>query len=166
MTVTGSNGSKYYGVCITTYVLPTAEQAAQIESMISDWRAKNLVKAYRSIQADSDYEFAQHVQGQLAEEKEKLLRMKHGGMENTLVLSDAAEEKIDVLEQLLTPLRQSVLVEPESIYIPTCIGVLSRWPWFDFLKDWLSLLVNAIQAVDFERFPFERFDLLLIVDAS
>ena len=93
----------------------------------------------------------------MAEEKEKLLKMKHGAVENNLLLTNAAEEKIDVLEQLLTPLRQSVLVEPDNIYIPTCIGVLSRWPWFDLLKDWLSLLMQAIQTADFERFPFERF---------
>ncbi|KAJ3367898.1 hypothetical protein HDU91_000999 [Kappamyces sp. JEL0680] len=148
MVVTESNGSKYYGVCITTYSLPTQEQASQIDTLFSDWRNANL--------ADSDYEFAQHVQTQLAEAKETLLKMRHGAAEYTPLLTHAAEEKIDVLEQLLTPLRQSVLMESENIYIPTCLGVLSRWPWYDLLKDWLSLVVLTIQSTEFDRFPFER----------
>ncbi len=82
--------------------------------------------------------------------------MKMGVIEETLQSTHAAEETITVLEELINPLRQSVLVEPESVYVPTCLGVLSRWPWYDFLKDWLCLVANSIQNSDFERFPFER----------
>jgi hypothetical protein len=82
--------------------------------------------------------------------------MKMGVIEETPQSTHAAEETITVLEELINPLRQSVLVEPESVYVPTCLGVLSRWPWYDFLKDWLCLVANSIQNSDFERFPFER----------
>ena len=88
--------------------------------------------------------------------------MKLGVIEQTTQSTHAAEEKITVLEELINPLRQSVLVEPETVYVPTCIGVLSRWPWYDFLKDWLCLVVSSIQRSDFERFPFERCAINLI----
>ena len=71
-------------------------------------------------------------------------------------LEQTSEEKIHVLEELLTPLRNSVLVSVENIYTPTSIGVLSRYPWYDFLKDWLCLLQNDISAAEYEMFPFER----------
>ena len=69
----------------------------------------------------------------------------------------SSEEKINVLEELLTPLRNSVLVLPENIYTPTSIGVLSRYPWYDFLKDWLCLVQKDITAAEYDAFPFERF---------
>lgn len=82
--------------------------------------------------------------------------MKLGAVEDSRELSHEAEETINVLEELISPLKQSVLVEPESVRVPTCIGVLSRLPWYDLLKDWLCLVANAIQSSSFERFPFER----------
>ena len=82
--------------------------------------------------------------------------MKMGVIEQTPQSTHAAEEKITVLEELINPLRQSVLVEPETVYVPTCLGVLSHWPWYDFLKDWLCLVASSIQHADFDRFPFER----------
>lgn len=103
--------------------------------------------------AETDYEFAQHVQTQLAFEREKLLKIKLNSLEDMR----ETEDNINVLEELLTPLRHSVLVAPENIYVPTALGVLSRWPWHDLLKDWLCLVVKNIHETEFEMFPFERY---------
>jgi hypothetical protein len=108
------------------------------------------------MQKESDLEYATHVQSQLAFEKESLLKMKLSVPDMGKDLEQTSEEKINVLEELLTPLRNSVLVSAENIYTPTTIGVLSRYPWYDFLKDWLCLLQNDITVAEFDMFPFER----------
>jgi hypothetical protein len=119
--------------------------------MIADWRSNNL--------AESDYEFAQHVQTQLAFEKERLLKMKMGIDDIDKEIIHGAEEAIQCLEELIIPLRQSVLVDTENIYVPTCIGVIGRWPWYDLLKDWLCILLQNVEHSDFNRFPFERYSI-------
>ncbi|KAI8896627.1 AEX-3 domain-containing protein [Globomyces pollinis-pini] len=152
--VTESSGRKLYGVCITTHVPPTKNQSAQLEDMISKWRANNLV--------ESDYEFAQHVQQQLAFEKEKLLKI-NSGMEDSGGESVAlVEEKIGVLEELIKPMKKSILVDTDNVFVPTCLGILSRFPFYDLLKDWLSHLMGSIIEAEFERYPFERCVINLI----
>ncbi len=122
--------------------------------MILSWKTRNLMA--------TDYEFAQHVQTQLANEKENLLRLKVSGSEiDSPIKQSIAEEKIVVLEELIKPLRNSVLVEPDTIYTPTCIGVISKWPWYDLLHDWLCLVGKHIKEADFDRFPFERYSYLI-----
>jgi hypothetical protein len=66
------------------------------------------------------------------------------------------EEMINILEELIAPLRQNVLVNSDTIYVPSCIGVISKYPWYDLLKDWLVLLNWAVQEAEFD-FPLERY---------
>ncbi|KAJ3315495.1 hypothetical protein HDV04_003037 [Boothiomyces sp. JEL0838] len=145
---TEADGSKSYGVCVTTYVSPTKEQSKQLDDLITDWRNRNLV--------ESDYEFAQHVQTQLAVQKERLLKLKMGIEDSSRESAALAEENIGLLEELMSPLRHSVLAQLDNIYLPTCIGILSRWPWYDFLKDWLCIMLKNCRDGEFERFAFER----------
>lgn len=143
-----------YGVCLTTHVLPNKDQAKQLEALILDWRTKNL--------SESDYEFAQHVQRQLGIEKERLLKMKMGIIASDKDSIHVTEETIQCLEELIIPLRQTVLVDVEGIYIPTCLGVIGRWPWYDLFKDWLCLLLSEVENPNGRRFPLERLFIVLI----
>jgi hypothetical protein len=150
--ITESNGSRFFGVCLTTHKLPSKKRVSQLDNLIEEWRRKNV--------SSSDYEFAQHVQGQIAVEKEKLLKLKIGGTgshENKAFV----EETILVLEELLVPMKSSLLVEAENTFEPVCLGVLSRWPWYNFLHDWLCLLVKNVQE-GVEPYPFERCVINLI----
>jgi hypothetical protein len=122
--------------------------------MISDWKRNNL--------KESDFEFAKHVQTQLAFEKESLLKLKIAVPDETDDEKSIAEEKINMLEELMTPLRDSVFAASENIYTPTCIGVISRWPWYNLLKDWLCLVQREIILADYETFPFERYVFIFI----
>jgi hypothetical protein len=112
-------------------------------------------------QSTSDYEFAQHIQTQIACEKERLLKLKLSA-ESTKEEEQNAEEMINMLEELISPLRESVLVDVDNLYLPTCIGVISKWPWYTLLKDWLCLLSLAIQESVGDVFPFERYVINLI----
>jgi hypothetical protein len=153
--ITESNGSKAYGVCLTTYKIPSKKRMFQIDSLIGNWRSKNL--------ASSDYEFAQHVLRQIAAEREKLLKLKVAGPDSgeTPETKSAIEETILVLEELLVPLKSTVLVDAENSYEPVCLGVLSKWPWYNLLHDWLCLVVKNLQESG-GSFPFERYAVNLV----
>jgi hypothetical protein len=47
-----------------------------------------------------------------------------------------AEEKLELYEELLKPIKLGVL-DKNNLWIPKCIGIISRSPWHDVLKDWL-----------------------------
>jgi hypothetical protein len=149
-----ANGSKVYGVCHTTYIPTSAEQNTQLEKMLSEWRRRNL--------KESDVEFASHIQTQIACEKERLLKLNAMSSDENLQEKLDSKDMIGVLEELLTPLRTHMLMDTESIFVPSCTGVISKWPWYDLLKDWLSLLNSAIQENGFNLFPFERYVINLI----
>lgn len=98
------------------------------------------------MKTESDFEYIQHIQTQLAFHKERLLKLKMGLVslpaEDMQMQMHVEEEKVILYEELLEPLKQSILVEIDNIYVPRSVGVISHWPWYNFLKDWL---VEVIQ---------------------
>ena len=89
---------------------------------------------------------------QLALEKERLLKMRAG----IVKMEAGVEETIQCLEEIIAPLRSTVLVEAEGLWVPSCVGIIGRWPWFDLFKDWLCLLVDESNVADDVRLPLER----------
>ncbi|KAJ3120452.1 hypothetical protein HK098_004585 [Nowakowskiella sp. JEL0407] len=75
------------------------------------------------------------------------------------------EEKIQLYKDLLSPIKNTVLADPEKVYQPRCIGVLSRWPWHDLLKDWLCEVLRLVRGDFYEEMerngrlvlPLERY---------
>lgn len=69
------------------------------------------------------------------------------------------EEMISIYEEMMNPIRELTL-SVENLYIPTCIGVLSHWPMFNFFKDWLCRM-NQVLVWQHERrelnISLERF---------
>ena len=51
-----------------------------------------------------------------------------------------AKEKLELYHELLQPIKLGVL-DKNNLWIPKCIGILSRLPWHDVLKDWLCAVV-------------------------
>lgn len=77
-----------------------------------------------------------------------------------------AEEKVALYNDLLLPLKSTIMVDTDQVYEPKCIGLLSHWPWYDLMKDWLCELLRLSidgecesshqQEVSLRNMPLER----------
>jgi hypothetical protein len=47
------------------------------------------------------------------------------------------EEMINLYEEMMMPVKELTVSADDLLYQPVCIGILSRWPWYELLKDWL-----------------------------
>nr|KAJ3420568.1 hypothetical protein HK105_005517 [Polyrhizophydium stewartii] len=141
MIITEETGAKFYGTCIVVHERPKGKLYSQLDSLMSEWLKNNL--------AESDIEYVQHVQTQLAFHKEKLakIRSSRDGLNERELreLVAAEEEKIAIYEEVLSPLKQTILARLEHVYVPRCLGVLSHWPWYNLFKDWLCELVRMLR---------------------
>ncbi|KAJ1550088.1 hypothetical protein HK096_008806, partial [Nowakowskiella sp. JEL0078] len=80
------------------------------------------------------------------------------------------EEKVALYKDLLAPMRNTVFADPEKIFKPHSIGLLSRWPWYDVMKDWLCEILRLVRGeIDDElekagkiHLPFERYIINLL----
>ena len=96
----------------------------------------------------SDLEYLQHIQSQLALYQESILKYNRGIFESNVDAQDVAqlladaEEKVLLFNDLLDPIKNTILVDIENVYEAKCIGVISHWPWHDLLKDWLCALIH------------------------
>ncbi len=123
-------------------------------------------------QSQSELEYAQHVQSQLAHFREVLVRAKYRRTEReseaegdaVVDMMEDAQEKIHLYEHLLEPLRHSLLLDVECVYAPHVIGVLSRWPCYDLLKDWLCKILLLTKGSGLDEgeelvpvLPLERY---------
>lgn len=104
------------------------------------WRQENLVQ--------SDIEYVEHVKQQLEENEAVIADLKTRVIgpndEDSVLLLASAEEKANLYRELLRPMRNTVLFEIDNVYVPRAMGVLSHWPWYDFLKDWLCEVMDAV----------------------
>ncbi|KAJ3299939.1 hypothetical protein HK104_005851 [Borealophlyctis nickersoniae] len=161
--ITEETGAKCYGVTVTIYEGLQSNLASQVENMIQEWREQSLEALTElSPQAESDLEYIQHIRSQLALNQETLLRARLGlgdprqpDLDPAEVLLDA-EEKVSFFNDLLNPMKNTSLVDQDNVFVPRCIGVLSHWPWHDFLKDWLCEVVKVVRG-DYEDAGDRRF---------
>lgn len=65
-----------------------------------------------------------------------------------------AEEKVKLYKDLLAPLN-TLLADVENVYVPRCVGVLSHWPWYDFLKDWICEVLRVVRG-DYDECPGDK----------
>ncbi|KAJ3018598.1 hypothetical protein HKX48_002793 [Thoreauomyces humboldtii] len=176
--ITEETGAKCYGVCVTIYERLHPSHAAELEAIAQDLRSGAL--------GTTDLEYIQHIQSELAAKQEALLHARMGMPEvpplapppattsvadspslNTEHTLQDVEEKVRLYRDLLAPLN-TLLVDVENVYVPRSLGVLSHWPWHDFLKDWLCEVIKVARG-EYEECsqnkviaPMERFIVNLI----
>ncbi|KAI8801558.1 AEX-3 domain-containing protein [Cladochytrium replicatum] len=146
--VTEENGNRAYGMCVVMHDRLSPAQALEMKEMFQEWRTKALVQA--------DLEYIEHLQSQLAQIQETILHVRHNPRSPpqttrsaTSPASDTvadAEEKVALYTDLLHPMRDTVLASVDNVYVPRVIGVLSRWPWYDLLRDWLCALIRTLRG--------------------
>lgn len=120
-------------------------------------------------------EFAAHVKRQLETANQKYNRLLQGQKTNPAdkLLERAVNEALEsvhILQQLVTPIRYHSVTDTKKIYLPRyhlintnhkrCIGLLSRWPWFQLLTDWLRELILVRHSDN--TIPLERYVIHLI----
>jgi hypothetical protein len=74
---------------------------------------------------------------------------------------DTTRDQITFFQDLLEPLKMHMIADTKNIFVPRCIGLLSRQPWLMSLKDWLVRLLQSQRddPISFERY---RISILLI----
>ncbi|KAI9002655.1 hypothetical protein BC832DRAFT_524902, partial [Gaertneriomyces semiglobifer] len=155
--ITEETGAKMYGVCVIIYEKLCLKHAAELESLVDDICAATL--------GSSDLEYIQHIQSQLAENQEALLHARMGmTLSTTANVTEKtspidAEEKVALYRALLAPL-SSLITSVDNVYAPRAFGVLSHWPWYDFLKEWLCEVIKVGRSD--EGLPIERYVVNLI----
>jgi hypothetical protein len=56
------------------------------------------------------------------------------------------EETIGVYRGELTTLFKNALVNVEHVYVPQTIGIISHWPFYDFIGDWLKEVIKVVKG--------------------
>ncbi|KAJ3075723.1 hypothetical protein HDU98_007115 [Podochytrium sp. JEL0797] len=137
---------KNYGVCLTIYEKLREPYLSQLEDLVDAWRAENV--------GAEEMEYLQYLRSQLAVNQECILRGRaerrnggdgDGGVEADEVLADA-EEKVGLFEGLIKEMERIVPVDFDGVYVPRCIGVVGRWPFFDLFADWVKEVVRVMQG--------------------
>jgi hypothetical protein len=134
--ITEEMGARLYGVCVTFYEKIESVQLAELNQMHDEWKSMQMI--------DHDYEYVEHIQNNLIHCNDVLQKAKSGefSSEELAEIIEDAEEKAKLYNSALGPLKNNVLIDTNLVYVPKCIGVLSRFPWHDLLKDWLCSLIQ------------------------
>ncbi|KAJ3119716.1 hypothetical protein HK100_000183 [Physocladia obscura] len=155
-------GDKSYGVCLTFYEKIQEPLLSQLEELIEEWRQECI--------ANTDMEYLQYLQSQLAINQERILKAKSGiftsqpiaepqhhvvGNAHTIVTDNdvaeiliEAEEKVNLFRDLLKTMDKVMPIDLENVYVPRCVGLLSRWPFYDVFGDWLKEVVMLVKGLN------------------
>ena len=97
----------------------------------------------------------------MASEKEKLSRLRLKTFDECSQVWDeinVAEENVAIYEEMMSPIK-TYMLSIDKVFEPNAIGILSRFPWYDFFRDWLCQLYisGTIQDLDGTiNHPMER----------
>jgi hypothetical protein len=101
-------------------------------------------------QTQSDLDYTQHIQSQLSMNQETLLKARNGlidiSEEELRDFITNCDEKISLYREILKPYANNLLVDIDNVYAPRTIGILSHWPWYDVLSDWLREIVKIVKS--------------------
>ena len=88
-----------------------------------------------------------HLQNQIARTKQTIetLRRKPTLDEDERSTLADYQEKIHIYTSLLNPLKRTVLLRTNQVYIPKSYGILSRWPWYDFFREWICKFLQTVE---------------------
>ena len=183
--VISEEGGRLYGVCATFWDRLPQHQQKQIDKLFKDWRSTELTKEDCEVSAHLKMQIA-HEQGLIAAAKATLaasaampitpvnyafsrksqVTQEYNGIltQDECTAANAAisesEDKITLFKELLSSL-DAMNCRESDVWMPRCIGFLSRWPWWDFFKDYLASLIAAVIGADDRSprstFPLERY---------
>ncbi|KAL7746477.1 hypothetical protein RI367_008127 [Sorochytrium milnesiophthora] len=141
---TDNQGSQMYGVTAIVYEPLQGKQLLQFKESCDVWTRINIspktMQAYKYLRlqlekerrilalAEKDPRTASRLQVSKRMVEEFISEVKHN---------------IDILEQLTNKL-SAVDITAETTRVPKAIGLVSRYPIFDLLKDWLSCMLVAV----------------------
>ncbi|KAG9307791.1 hypothetical protein G9A89_023356 [Geosiphon pyriformis] len=165
--MTQEDGSKRYGICLTTFEPISESLAKDIDLLHKDWCAKNMTA--------SQIEYANHLATKMRYEKQKVetARIK---LDSVVDLTSGqrdeierekleAEEKVSLYVELLQPIKSGI-VDITKLWLPKCIGVISELPWHDVLRDWLCAvampMVQGLKEPKQLELPLERYIVNLV----
>ena len=161
-TMTNSDNSKLYGVCLLMWLPLNATAASELENQCDAWRKANMSQEER--------ELASSLGERLAGERAKLSRLLAklpamlSGTEERELLEDeisAVEEKIWLMTDLLRPVRHGAaskidgLTENDTgLWIPRAYGILGRDEnMTSFWKEWLRSIAVPMTQGAIRRIP-------------
>ncbi|CAG8559961.1 2642_t:CDS:10 [Ambispora leptoticha] len=166
--ITQEDGTKRYGVCLTTYEKLPEHLVNEINILHKEWCAKNM---------DSNrIEYANHLAEKMRLEKERANSARAKLNSESPVLTTAeraeierekaeAEEKVALCMELLQPMKSGV-IDLTKLWMPKCIGVISYLPWHDVFKDWLCAvampMINGLKETKQLDLPLERYIVNLV----
>ncbi|KAI9346188.1 uDENN domain-containing protein, partial [Obelidium mucronatum] len=136
-------GDKSYGVCLTIYEKIQEPLLSQLEELIDEWRQECI--------ANTDMEYLQYLQSQLAMNQEQILKARSNQFpdmdpSDIQELITDAEEKVFLFRELMKAMEKVMPIDLEHVYVPRCIGLISRWPFYDVFGDWLKETVRIVKG--------------------
>lgn len=141
---------------IIVYEKPSPDVLSQLQKSCDEWRASNV--------SQGDFDYVQHLKTQIENaqkqleflklELERALPVDRESMEDSI---HYAEEKIQLFQDLLRPMKTNVLVDTSQIMVPKAIGLLSPWPFYDILSDWLKAMVWTMRNTNMNTTMIERY---------
>ncbi|KMU87251.1 hypothetical protein CIHG_04696 [Coccidioides immitis H538.4] len=160
--MTGGDGSKIHGVCVTIWIPLSHRAADELEKRCEEWRRDNMTEEER--------ELAASLGERLGSERAKLSRLLAqlptvpSGSAAREELEDeisAVEEKIGLMADLLRPVRHGAASKIDGLtdgdtgfWIPRAYGILGRDPSMTtFWKEWLRSVVIPMMDGAILRVP-------------
>ncbi|EER26084.1 hypothetical protein D8B26_003589 [Coccidioides posadasii str. Silveira] len=160
--MTGGDGSKIHGVCVTIWIPLSHRAADELEKRCEEWRRDNMTEEER--------ELAASLGERLGLERAKLSRLLAqlptvpSGSAAREELEDeisAVEEKIGLMADLLRPVRHGAASKIDGLtdgdtgfWIPRAYGILGRDPSMTtFWKEWLRSVVIPMMDGAILRVP-------------
>ncbi|KAI3640457.1 hypothetical protein MIR68_001335 [Amoeboaphelidium protococcarum] len=148
--MTDEIGAKQYAMCMTFYEPLTQMPGSccqNYQKQADMWKKDHL--------SDTDLEYVNHVRTKLRQVE---MQMKEASQEDLMVL----KEKLSILKGQYEPYI-GMYIDVNQIFVPRCLGIVSRWPFFGLFKDWLRYVHTAItnHLVVGSRIAFESYCLQL-----
>ncbi|ORZ16011.1 AEX-3 domain-domain-containing protein [Lobosporangium transversale] len=143
--MTQETGNRSYAVCVTIYErLPTSMQQ-QFIALCEHWTRNHM--------SESEMEYVKAIKTKISRERATLHSLRNrlkeeqtlGRKPQILDLKRDifdSEEKLALLEDQMQPWKR-LFVEPEDVWIPRCVGLVSAVPYHYLLRDWLLAVVVA-----------------------
>jgi len=161
-------GEKSYGVCVIIYEKIKGNVKKSYEELLNKWINENI--------DDNEKEYILHIHQELEKQQDELektkLKLKEILYKNDYVTQEdlvehddlsrnlnEISENIKLYEEILNTLGNKRFISADNVYQPKGIGVTSSWPWYNILKDWLSIVVRETVGGFGNKIciPFERY---------
>ncbi|KAG0183459.1 hypothetical protein DFQ29_004403 [Apophysomyces sp. BC1021] len=151
--MTDDSGETIHGSCVIFYEPLISKLEEPVNQAIQEWVKLNM--------SSSTVEYAQHLQGKILQEQQKMEEYKTELTSlMTVSTTTAVQEKREELEELIRTSHENMelykeLVHPvkmgmcdaRQIWVPKCIGILGRLPWLDLYGDWLRIMLDSVVGV-------------------